>query len=125
MDSGKFEEELVRMNEIVRQLTPHSLILFNESFASTNEREGSEVARQIVAALLESRVKVVYVTHLADFAQRCWREARPDALFLRAPREPDGRRTFQLAPGAPRDTSFGGDLYRKIFDGCPPVDPST
>ena len=63
MKSGKFEEELARMSRIVDQIVPNSLMLFNESFASTNEREGSEIARQIVTALLERRVKVVFVTH--------------------------------------------------------------
>ena len=53
MKSGKFDEELSRMNAIVDNLTPRALILFDESFAATNEREGSEIARQIVSALLE------------------------------------------------------------------------
>ena len=54
MTSGKFDEELNRMNASADMLHPHALILFNESFASTNEREGSEIARQIVMALLDS-----------------------------------------------------------------------
>ena len=58
MRSGKFDEELSRMNAIVNALTPNALILFNESFAATNEREGSEIARQIVSALLEQSHKV-------------------------------------------------------------------
>lgn len=58
MESGKFDEELSRMSGIVDALTPNSLLLFNESFAATNEREGSEIARQIVRALLETRVRI-------------------------------------------------------------------
>jgi DNA mismatch repair ATPase MutS len=38
MKSGKFDEELARMSGIVDALTPDSLLLFNESFAATNER---------------------------------------------------------------------------------------
>ena len=57
MTSGKFDEELNRMSGIVDALEPDSLVLFNESFAATNEREGSEIARHIVRALLEARVK--------------------------------------------------------------------
>ena len=49
MGSGKLDEELRRMSGIVDQISPYSMALFNESFASTNEREGSEIARQIVA----------------------------------------------------------------------------
>jgi DNA mismatch repair ATPase MutS len=68
MTSGKFDEELGRMSEIVDAITPNSIVLFNESFAATNEREGSEIARQIVNALLEKQVKVFYVTHLYELA---------------------------------------------------------
>jgi len=58
MKSGKFDEELSRMSQIVDALTPDSMVLFNESFAATNEIEGSAIARQIVHALLETGVKV-------------------------------------------------------------------
>ncbi len=68
MTSGKFDEELGRMSAIVDHLLPHSIVLFDESFAATNEREGSEIARQIVTALLEKRVKVFIVTHLVELA---------------------------------------------------------
>ena len=50
MKSGKLDEELGRMSAIIDNVTPNSIVLFNESFASTNEREGSEIARQIVRA---------------------------------------------------------------------------
>ena len=53
MRSGKLDEELSRMSAIMDNLTPNSIVLLNESFAATNEREGSEIARQIVRALLE------------------------------------------------------------------------
>lgn len=113
--SGKLDEELRRMSALVDQVTPDCLAILNESFASTNEREGSEIARQIVRALLESGVKVLYVTHLYDLAQGFHRERRVDMLFLRAERETDGRRTFRLIEGEPLPTSYGEDVYHRIF----------
>ena len=68
MESGKWDEELRRMSDIVDKIRPNSLMLLNESFASTNEREGAEIARQIVNALLDKQVKVFFVTHLYHFA---------------------------------------------------------
>jgi MutS domain V len=123
MESGKFAEELSRMNGIVNMLTPHALILFNESFAATNEREGSEIARQIVSALLEKTHKVVFVTHQYDFAHRFYEKRLETALFLRAQREPDGRRTFKLIVGEPLSTSFGEDVYREVFLGSAEAPP--
>jgi DNA mismatch repair ATPase MutS len=101
MKSGKFDEELSRMSNIVDVLRPSSMVLFNESFAATNEREGSEVARQIVGALLEQGVKVFFVTHLYAFAHGCFEKKMKNALFLRAERQADGRRTFMLIEGEP------------------------
>jgi hypothetical protein len=115
MRMGKFDEELSRISVIVDALVPHAFVLFNESFAATNEREGSEVARQIVTALLDHDVKVFFVTHLYEFARGLFASARPDALFLRAERLGDGTRTFRLVPGEPLATSHGEDLYREIF----------
>ena len=115
MTSGKFDEELARMSGIVDALTSDSLLLFNESFAATNEIEGSEIARQIVRALLETRVKIFFVTHLYEFARAFWEDKMDRAVFLRAERQANGQRTFKLLPGEPLETSFGADLYREIF----------
>lgn len=116
MQSGKFDEELSRMNEIVEHIQPNATILFNESFAATNEREGSEIARQIVSALLERHIRIFYVTHLYEFARGFFDSGRQDVLFLRAEREVDGSRSFRLREAEPLDTSYGEDLYRKIFE---------
>lgn len=118
MKSGKFDEELRRMSLIIDSFTPDSLILFNESFSSTNEREGSEIASQIVHALLGTKVKIFFVTHLYEFAHAFYKENMDHALFLRAERQEDGKRTFKLKPGEPLETSFGADLYREIFAGA-------
>lgn len=101
MRHGKLDEELARMNAIADHITPTSLLLCNESFASTNEREGSQIARGIVYAMIESGVKVIYVTHLYDLASSLSARRDPANLFLRAQRRPDGVRTFRLIPGEP------------------------
>ena len=115
MTSGKFDEELGRMNALADMLGPHALILFNELFASTNEREGSEIARQITAALLDNGLKVFFVTHLYPFAHAMEELNLKSSLFLSAERREDGSRTFKLIEGKPLETSFGEDLYKRIF----------
>ena len=55
MKSGKLDEELGRMSLIVDQVKPNAIVLFNEFFAATNEREGSEIARQIVYGLTRAK----------------------------------------------------------------------
>ncbi|HBY97192.1 MAG: hypothetical protein M5U01_35855 [Ardenticatenaceae bacterium] len=115
MESGKLDEELSRMSDIANKITSNSMLVFNESFASTNEREGSEIAGQIVSALLEKRIKVFFVTHLYEFAHGFYARSMENAMFLRAERKVDGRRTFKLIEGEPSQTSYGADLYKRVF----------
>lgn len=117
MTSGKLDEELARISAIADAITPNALLLLNESFASTNELEGAEIARQIVTALRERDVRLCFVTHLYAFAHDLFEESRADTLFLRAERREDGTRTFRLVEGEPLETSYGVDLYREVFEG--------
>jgi len=115
MKSGKLDEELGRMSAMIDHLTPSSIVLCNESFSSTNEREGSEIARQVIRALVERGIKVFYVTHLFDLAQGCHSARMESALFLRAERLAAGQRTFRVVEGEPLPTSYGEDVYRRVF----------
>ncbi len=114
MKSGKLDEELSRMSEIVDHLASDTMILFNESFSSTNEREGSEIFRQITLALIENRIEIFSVTHLYAYATAFLENKQTQ--FLRAERLDTGERTFQIVPGEPLQTAFGSDLYKKIFE---------
>jgi DNA mismatch repair ATPase MutS len=116
MKSGKLDEELARMSDIVDHLQPNAMLLCNESFAATNEREGSEIARQIACAMLEMCIKVFFVTHRYEFARGFFGKKAKDVLFLRAERLADGKRTFRLIEGEPLETSYGEDLYRETFE---------
>ncbi len=119
LKSGKLDEELGRMSAIVEHVGSNSLILFNESFAATNEREGSEIARQVVTALLEKGIKVFFVTHQYEFAHSMLQTHRQNGIFLRAERLEDGTRTFKVVEGEPLQTSYGKDLFDSIFVASP------
>lgn len=116
MESGKLDEELARMSEIADHITTGCLLLCNESFAATNEREGSEIARQVVRALTDAGIVVLFVTHLFDLAHGLYRQHSDSMLFLRAERRPDGTRTLRVVPAEPLPTSYGEDSYRRIFE---------
>ncbi len=115
MQSGKLDEELRGMSAIADQIVPNSVLLCNESFASTNEREGSEIARQVIRAMLAKRIKVLFVTHMYDLSHSLQTQQLDTALFLRAERTPGGGRTFKVIEGEPLPTSYGQDSFRRIF----------
>ncbi|VVE37257.1 DNA mismatch repair protein MutS [Pandoraea eparura] len=115
LDSGKFDEEVSRMSRIAKKIVPNSMLLCNESFAATNEREGSAIAHDVIRAMLDKGIRVLFVTHFYHLARSVVASESGKTLFLRAPRNEDGTRSFRLIEGAPLETSFGDDLYRRIF----------
>ena len=113
MKSGKLDEELERMSRIANYIRPGDMLFLNEAFAATNEREGSEIGRQVTEALVQNNVEVFSVTHLHAYSTAF--KGRDEVQYLRAERLEDGRRTFSIQPGEPLETAFGEDLYKKIF----------
>jgi DNA mismatch repair ATPase MutS len=115
MTAGKFDEELARMSRLTAAIDTDDLLLCNESFAATNEREGSEIAGEVIHALTDTGNTIVFVTHLYELAHRFHQHHADRTLFLRADRASDGQRSFQITEGAPLPTSYGEDLYRETF----------
>lgn len=126
MEHGRLDEELARMRELTEALRPGGMLLCNEPFASTNDREAAAIADPIMSALLDSGAKVVLVTHLYDFVRQRYAAGRDTDLFLRAQRAADGRRTYRVAAGAgaPEATSHGEDIYARVFGERLPGDPA-
>lgn len=118
MNSGRLDEELRRMNGIVEHIGEGALVLLNESFATTSEKEGAAIAYDIVRALKEAGVRILMVTHLLSFAKRIYEEIgtieEEGTEFLSAERKPDGTRTYHMIRTEPELTSFGLDLYDSV-----------
>ncbi|MET7768475.1 DNA mismatch repair protein [Nocardia sp. NPDC005366] len=119
MKHGRLDEELARMREITDRIRPGAMLLCNEPFASTNDREAAAVAEPIVSALLDSGVKIVLVTHLFELTSQRYAAGSESDLFLRVERASDGRRTYRVRTGAPAPTSHGGDIFAEIFGSRP------
>ena len=120
MNSGRLDEELGRMSRIIDEIGEGSLLLLNESFATTTEKEGSVIAYDIIRALKEAGVKILTVTHLLSFARRVHEETKDDpasgVVFLSAERKNDGTRTYRMIRHEPELTSFGLDLFEEIVE---------
>lgn len=118
MNSGRLDEELGRIDGIIRHLGEGSMVLLNESFATTTEEEGSVIADDVIRAMVEAGVKVLTVTHLLAFARKMYERHLPEAAFLTAQRKEDGTRTYKMIAGEPELTSFGLDLYEELIGKC-------
>ncbi|MGN0165674.1 MAG: hypothetical protein ACI39R_05780 [Lachnospiraceae bacterium] len=115
MNSGRLDEELKRMSQIITKLTPDSMMLLNESFATTTEKEGSVIAEELTEAVLKTEVRMFCVTHLLEYAHSCYDKKHNSVLFLSAERRPDGTRSYKMVETPPSDTSYGLDLYDALI----------
>ena len=121
LERGKLADELDRLSALIDEATPDSLVLLNESFACTSEREAADIALQVTSALVDSGVRVWFVTHLQQYAATMRRDARWPVLFLQPELDVNGRRTFRITLAPAASDSHGADLYQKVF-GAPLAD---
>lgn len=111
---GKLDDELQRMDQLIHVMSMSSLVLMNESFASTNEHAGSQINFQITHGLLEAGVTVIAVSHQFEYTQLVQRyHCRP--YFLVAQRQANGNRSYHMLPAAPKATSYGLDIYHRLI----------
>lgn len=119
--SGRLGEEAQRLAAIFRHATRHSLLLFNESLASTSAGESFWLARDVLRALRLLGARALFATHLHELAadaDAINAETAGDSLVvslvaqaLPADSEDSvARRTFHIAPGPPLGHSHAREL---------------
>ena len=69
LEAGRLGEEAKRLAEIFTRATRYSLVLLNESLASTSPGEGLYLARDIVRALKLLGARAIFATHLHELAE--------------------------------------------------------
>jgi DNA mismatch repair ATPase MutS len=65
---GKLEDELVRIREILDQTTRNSVVIMNESFASTTASDALLLGSEIITRLTKLGALCVYVTFVDELA---------------------------------------------------------
>lgn len=115
LDTGRLSDEARRLSEIIDAITERSLVLLNESFASTSPHEAVSLASELLRVLSETGVRGVYATHLHELAVRC-HEFGPGIAALTAEAIVEGvsaKRTYRVQEGSPAGDSFARDIARK------------
>lgn len=127
--TGRFGDEARRLGDIFSQATRHSLLLLNESLASTSFGESFYLAQDLARIMRRMGVRAVFATHIHELAAGVAEinEKEPgDSVVIsivasRIDPEEDGtspsksvtRRSYQIKPGPPMGKSYARELARR------------
>ena len=68
---GRLGEEAERCREICKTATAESLLLFNESFATTSHTESLYIAEDVLKYLCRLGARTMFNTHMHELAEHC------------------------------------------------------
>ncbi|MDG6905601.1 MAG: DNA mismatch repair protein MutS [Nitrososphaerota archaeon] len=65
---GKLQDELVRIHEILQQATSKSIVIVNESFASTTLNDAIFLGKEVLQQIIQRDLLCVYVTFIDELS---------------------------------------------------------
>jgi MutS domain V/Inorganic pyrophosphatase len=111
---GKFEEELVRIRGVLEEATGDSVLVMNESFASTTLRDASFVGERVLGRMTDLGLLGVYVTFVDELASM--NEACVSMVATVVPDNP-AERTYELVRNLTAEIGHFFDIYKELEPG--------
>jgi DNA mismatch repair ATPase MutS len=119
LSHGKLAEEMTRFHDTLPLMKDNALVLLNESFATTTEKEGYEIIIDVLKALSKVRPSLFFVTHNFELLKNMQKVSMmlENNVHLRSliayPGSSSIDRTYTIIPGEPQDEIFGLDYIMK------------
>lgn len=117
VDLGRLGEESQRIAEIFSSATSESLLLFNESLATTNVSEGLYIAKDVVKAMRYVGTRTIFNTHMHELAANLDKlnsetegTSRVESLVTGVDH---GKRSFKVSLAPPQGVSYARDIAVK------------
>ena len=117
VDLGRLGEESRRIADIFSVATSESLLLFNESLATTNVSEGLYIAKDVVKAMRYVGVRTIFNTHMHELAMNLDKlnsetegTSRVESLITGVE---NGVRSFKVSTAPPQGVSYARDIAVK------------
>lgn len=117
VDLGRLGEESQRMSEIFSQATNESLLLFNESLATTSFEEGLYIAKDVVKALRYLGPRTIFNTHMHELAMnldevntKIEGDSKVASLITGIH---EGKRSYKIFLAPPEGVSYAQDIAKK------------
>jgi DNA mismatch repair protein MutS len=121
LGTGRLGDEAKRLSDLFDQATRSSLVLLNESLASTSPGESLYLAQDVVAALRRMGVRAVFTTHLHELAEAVEQinvekpgDSRVGSLVASPSQHTDhAQRTYRVVEQPPMGRSYAREIAER------------
>ena len=117
VDLGRLGEESQRLSGIFKVATRRSLLLLNESLATTSVAEGVFIAKDVVKSMRYLGCRAIFNTHMHELASSVGEinsavegDSRAESLITGVH---DGERSFKVSIAPPQGVSYAADIAKK------------
>ena len=117
VDLGRLGEESQRLSGIFKVATRYSLLLLNESLATTSVAEGVFIAKDVVKSMRYLGCRAIFNTHMHELACSVGEinsavegDSRAESLITGVH---DGERSFKVSIAPPQGVSYAADIAKK------------
>ena len=117
VDLGRLGEESQRLSGIFEVATRRSLLLLNESLATTSVAEGVFIAKDVVKSMRYLGCRAIFNTHMHELASSVGEinsavegDSRAESLITGVH---DGERSFKVSIAPPQGVSYAADIAKK------------
>jgi DNA mismatch repair protein MutS len=107
---GRLADELARIRDVLGQATSRSLLIMNESFASTTAQDAAFIGERVIETMTEIGLAAVYVTFIDELAS-----CTPACVSMVGTVDPDdpADRTYQIVRKPADGLAYATAIARK------------